>query len=316
MISKKSKIYIAGHNGMVGSAILRLLRKKKFRNIITSNRSELDLLDQKKVFLFFKKKKPDFVILAAARVGGIFSNIKNKPEFLYENLTIQNNVIHSSYKNNIKNLLFLGSSCAYPANNKKPIKEKDLLTGTLEQTNDAYAIAKISGIKMCEAYSKKYKLNYFCLMPSNMFGPKDNYDENNSHFFGSLIKKIHFAKINNLKNIIIWGNGLAKRELLYVDHFAEACLFFLNHKKYLGGKVINVGSHIELNIKDFAKFVMKQMKVNLKLKYDFTKPNGVSRKKLDLSLSRSLGWKKKFDFKKAFKITFEHYLKNEINKGK
>ena len=229
-INKKSKIFIAGHNGMVGSAIKKKFLHKGYKNIITINKKKLNLINQKKVFNYLKKIKPDLVVIAAARVGGIIANSSNKSQFIYENLQIQNNIIHGSYKSGVKNLIFLGSSCIYPKFSKQPIKEKYILTGSLEQTNDAYAIAKIAGIIMCKNYTKTYGLNYKCLMPSNMYGPNDNYDLNNSHFFPALIRKIYEAKMNNKKKVKVWGSGKVLRELLYVEDFADAVLFLLTRK--------------------------------------------------------------------------------------
>ena len=229
MIAKNDKIFLAGHNGMVGSAILKKLKLRGYKKIITVSKSKLNLLDQKKVEIFLKKKKPKIVIIAAARVGGILANNNNKANFLYENLMIQTNLIHSSFLAGVKNLIFLGSSCIYPKNVKQPIKEKSFMTGKLEETNDAYALAKITGVKMCKDYSKQYNLNYKTLMPANMFGTNDNYNLKSSHFFPALIKKIYLAKKNRKKKLIIWGTGKAKRELLFVDDFADACIFF--HEK-------------------------------------------------------------------------------------
>ena len=313
MIRKNSKIFLAGHNGMVGSSILRILKKNSFRNIITVDKKKIDLINQASVQKFIKKNKPDCVIIAAAKVGGIFSNLTNKPKFIYENLMIQSNLIHYSYVNGVKDLLFLGSSCVYPAKSKQPIKEESLLSHYPENTNDAYAIAKIAGIKMCEFYSEKYNLNYFSLMPSNMFGPNDNYDLKNSHFFPALIKKIYQAKKKNLDKVELWGDGSPRRELLYVDHFSESCVYFLTIKKKLGGKIINIGSHVEMTIKEYAEYIMKQLKIRLKLTFNKKKPNGVKRKKLDMRFAKSLGWNKKFKMNLAFKKTFEDFILSEKN---
>ena len=231
MINFKSRIFVAGHNGLVGSAIVRQLKKKGYSNIITVEKKKLDLTNQQKVFSFLKKKKPDFIFLAAAKVGGIYSNNKYKAEYIYNNLSIQLNVIHSAYKCGIKDLIFLGSSCVYPRECKQPIKENYLLTGKLEKTNDAYAIAKIAGIKMCESYNEQYKTNYKCLMPTNTFGPNDNYDDFNSHFFPALIKKIHRINILNKKTLNVWGDGTPRREVIYVDDLARACLFYEKENK-------------------------------------------------------------------------------------
>ena len=230
MIDQKSKIYIAGHKGLVGSAILRRLKNLGYKNLIYVEKSRLNLLDQKKVFNFLKRKKPDFIFIAAAKVGGILANNNFKADFIYQNLTIQNNLIHGAYLNKIKNLIFLGSSCVYPKFCKQPIKEKYLLRGELEKTNDAYALAKIAGIKMCESYNLQYNTNYRCIMPTNTFGPNDNYDTLNSHFFPALIKKINEIKIGKKNNLILWGDGSAKREVIYVDDLADACIYFMKKK--------------------------------------------------------------------------------------
>ena len=309
-LNKNSKIFLAGHNGMVGSSILRYLKKKNYRNIIIRNRKQLDLLNQEKTEKFFKKVKPDFVIIAAAKVGGILSNDTFKGDYIYQNLMIQTNIIHSSFNAGIKKLIFLGSSCIYPKFSKQPIKEDYLLSGKLEPTNDAYAIAKIAGMKMCEAYNQQYKLNYTCLMPTNLYGPRDNYDLKNSHFFPALLSKIYTAKKYNKKNIVLWGNGKSKRELLYVDDLASACEFFL--KKNTKHTLINIGSGVEKSIKDFAKFIMRKMKVDLKIDFDPSKPNGTPRKKLNTSLAESYGWRPKIDLNEGFNYVFKDFLKNRI----
>ena len=307
MIAKNDKIYLAGHNGMVGSAILKKLKLRGYKKIITVSKSKLNLLDQKKVEIFLKKKKPKIVIIAAARVGGILANNNNKANFLYENLMIQTNLIHSSFLAGVKNLIFLGSSCIYPKNVKQPMKEKSFMTGKLEETNDAYALAKITGVKMCKDYSKQYNLNYKTLMPANMFGANDNYNLKSSHFFPALIKKIHLAKINRKKKLTIWGNGKAKRELLFVDDFADACIFFM--KKKTKESFINIGSGIEKSITGFAKFIMKKLKVKLKINYDISKPNGMKRKILDLSISRKYGWVSKTSLDKSFDLVYQDFVK-------
>ena len=278
------------------------------KTLFVFQKKKLNLLDQKKVENFLKKKNPKVVIIAAARVGGILANNNNKASFLYENLTIQTNIIHSSFLAGVKNLIFLGSSCIYPKKTKQPIKESFFMTGPLENTNDAYAIAKITGVKMCMEYSKQYKLNYKTLMPANMFGSNDNYDLKSSHFFPALINKIHNAKIKKKKIITLWGNGKPKRELLYVEDFADACIFFM--RKKTKESFINIGSGIEKTIKGFAKYIMKRLNVNLKIKYDLTKPNGMQRKKLDLSISKKYGWKSKTNLDEAFKKVYLDYLKN------
>ena len=307
-INKKKKIFLAGHNGMVGSAILRLFRKKGYKNIICENRRSLDLLDQKKTFRFLKKTKPDFIIIAAAKVGGILVNKKQKAKFIYENLMIQTNLIHSAYLIGVKKLIFLGSSCIYPKFCEQPILENFLLSGKLEETNDAYAIAKIAGVKMCEAYNKQYKTNFICLMPTNLYGPKDNYDLNNSHFFPALISKIHNAKLKKKKSITIWGDGTPKRELMYVDDLADACEFFL--KKKTNHSIINIGSGEEKTILNFSKFIMKNLDVKCKIKFDKKKPNGTPRKVLNSNLAKSYGWKSKTSLQEGFNLTYRSFLNN------
>ena len=306
-INKNNKIFVAGHKGMVGTALLKFLEKKNYKKIITIDKKKLNLLNQQQTEKFLKKNKPDCVIIAAARVGGILANNDYKANFIYENLMIQTNLIHSSYLAGVKNLIFLGSSCIYPKFSKQPIDENQLLNGKLEETNDAYAIAKIAGIKMCEAYNKQYKLNYLCLMPTNLYGPNDNYDLSTSHFFPALIKKIHIAKNKNKKYLSIWGNGKSKRELMYVDDLAYACEFFL--RKKTKHTLINIGSGIEKTIEEYAKFLIKKFKIKLKIKRDLTKPNGTPRKILNTKLAKTYGWKAKTDLTKGFKLTYKDFLK-------
>ena len=305
---KKKKIFLAGHNGMVGSAILRLFKKKGYKNIICQSRKTLDLLDQKKTFNFLKRIKPEFIIIAAAKVGGILANKEQKAEFIYENLMIQTNLIHSAYLIGVKKLIFLGSSCIYPKYCKQPILENFLLSGKLEETNDAYAIAKIAGIKMCEAYNNQYNTNFICLMPTNLYGPKDNYNLENSHFFPALISKIHYAKLKNKKTITIWGDGTPKRELMYVDDLANACEYFL--KKNTKHSLINIGSGEEKTILNFSKFIMKNLDVKCKINFDKKKPNGTPRKILNSNLAKSYGWKSKISLQKGFKLTYSSFLEN------
>ena len=308
MLSKKSKIFIAGHKGMVGSSIQRKLKKLGYTNILVTDKKKINLLDQKKVFNYLKKKKPSLVIIAAARVGGILANSKNKDSFLYENLQIQNNLIHGAYLAKIKNLIFLGSSCIYPKNCKQPMKEKYILSGKLEETNDAYAIAKIAGIYMCANYSKNYNLNYKSLMPPNMYGPGDNYNLQNSHFFPALIKKITQAKIKNKKYIVLWGRGNAQRELMFVEDFADALIFFMNKK--IKEPFLNIGTGKSYSIKWYAKFLMKKIGVNLKMKFDSAKPDGMPIKCMDISLAKTYGWIPKNDFNKGFDITYKDFQEN------
>ena len=311
MLKKNSKIFLAGHGGLVGSAILRQLKKKGFKNVIFATRSKLDLTNQQKVTNFLKKNRPKFIIIAAAKVGGIYSNNKYKGEFIYENLMIQSNLIHSAYLSGVKNIIFLGSSCVYPRLCKQPIKETYLLQGDLEKTNDAYAIAKIAGIKMCESYNYQYGTNYKCLMPTNTFGPNDNYHELNSHFFPALIRKIHKVKTQNKKNLSLWGNGLAKREIIYVDDIANACIFFMNKK--IKESVINIGTGKDYTIRDYAKLILKIIIPNKKIKiiYDLSKPNGTPRKVLDVSLAKRYGWKSKTNLKDAILKTYNSFLNSK-----
>ena len=310
MISLKSKIYVAGHKGLFWRAIIRKLKQKGYKNIIFRSKKQLDLRNQKKVHNFLKKNKPDFIFIAAAKVGGIYSNDKYRAEFIFNNLSIQTNLINSAYLCGIKNLIFLGSSCVYPKNCKQPIQESYLLTGELEKTNDAYAIAKIAGIKMCESYNIQYKTNYKCLMPTNTFGPNDNYNALNSHFFPALIKKAHDLKLNNKKEFTLWGNGLAKREVIYVDDLADACIFFM--KKKFSETVLNIGTGKDFPIKRYAKMIINQVipKNKIKIKYDLSKPNGTPRKVLDIKLANKYGWKPKTKLDEAITKTYKNFLEN------
>jgi GDP-L-fucose synthase len=291
VINKKSTIYVSGHKGLVGSAVLRRLNFFGYNNILTIDKKDLDLKDQRKVFEYFKKNKIDGVINTAAKVGGIYANEKFKAEFIYDNLSIQNNIIHASFQNKVKSLIFLGSSCIYPKFCRQPIKEKYLLSGELEKTNESYSVAKISGIKMCESYNFQYKTNYKCLMPCNLFGINDNYDIKNSHFFAAILIKILKAKKNNKKTITVWGTGKPKRELMYVDDLADACIFFLKNKTK--HTLINVGSGTEKTITDYTKFLLKKLNYSAKIIYDKSKPDGTPRKLIDSSIANNYGWKAK-----------------------
>mgnify|MGYP001481055585 FL=1 len=308
MLNKESKIFVAGHNGMVGSSICRELKKKGYKKIITIEKKKLNLLNQEKVFKFLKKIKPKLTIIAAARVGGILANSKQKHQFIYENLQIQNNLIHGSYLAETKNLIFLGSSCIYPKNCKQPMKEDFILSGKLEETNDAYALAKLAGIKMCENYSKNYKLNYKSFMPPNMYGPGDNYDLLTSHFFSALIKKIHLAKKYNKKYIKVWGSGKPRRELLFVDDFAKAIVFFMNLK--IKEPFLNIGTGKEHSIDWYVKFLLKKLNVKLSIKYDKTKPDGVKSKMLDVTKAKKYGWKQKENLDHGLYLTLQDFYKN------
>ncbi len=311
MINKNSKIYLAGHTGLVGSSVLRVLKKKGFKKIILKKRKELDLTNQAKVFNFLKKTKPDAIIVCAAKVGGINANNKFKSEFIYENLTIQNNIINGAHISDVNNLIFLGSSCIYPKYSKQPIKEKYLLSGKLEPTNEYYALAKIAGIKLCESYNLQYGRNYRSLMPSNLFGPNDNYNLENSHFLPAVIKKIYIAK-KNKKSLLFWGTGKAKRELTYVDDLAEACIFFLKRKTT--HNLINIGSGYEKTIKQYINLISKKMGYKEIIKFNNNKLlDGTPRKILDCRVAKRYGWKTKWSLEKSFNFTIRDFI---INKKK
>ena len=301
------KIFLAGHKGLVGSAIHRKLKEKNFKNIIVEDKKKLNLLDQKKVYKFLKKKKPDIVIIAAAKVGGVLNNSRYGADFIYENIQIQTNLIHASFLNNIKKLIFLGSSCIYPKKSKQPMKEEYLLGGKLEETNEPYAIAKIAGIKMCEAFNKQYKTDYLCLMPTNSYGPNDNYNLLDSHFFPALIKKAHDCKVNNKKILEVWGSGKPLRELIFVDDIADACIFFMKKKtKY---SLINIGVGKDMSIKKYANFLIKKLNLKVKIKYNLSRPDGTFKKVLDIKRASKLGWRAKTSLNQGFEITYKEFLK-------
>ncbi|WP_256003327.1 GDP-L-fucose synthase [Pedobacter deserti] len=285
------KVYVAGHNGMVGSAIVRKLQSEGYTNIITRSSKELDLRDQAAVAAFFAAEKPDYVFLAAAKVGGILANNTYRADFLYENLMIQNNVIHSSYKNDVKKLMFLGSSCIYPKLAPQPLKEDYLLTGELEPTNEPYAIAKIAGIKLCDAYRSQYGCNYISCMPTNLYGPNDNYDLNNSHVLPALIRKVITAKNNNEPSVTIWGTGTPKREFLYVDDLADACYYLM--QTYNEPGLVNIGVGEDVTILELAQLVAKVVGFEGEIKTDTSKPDGTPRKLMDVSKLHAQGWKAK-----------------------
>ena len=308
MIKKNDKIFVAGHKGLIGSAIVRRLKFKGYKNIITISKKKLNLLNQASVFKFLKKIKPKATIIAAAKVGGIYANNVYRGEYIYENLAIQNNLIHGSFLSGVKELIFLGSSCIYPRLCPQPIKEKYLLSKSLEKTNEGYAVAKISGVLMCKSYNHQYKTNYRCIMPANSYGPGDKYDKLNSHFFPALIKKVIDAKKKKKKFIKLWGNGKSKRELIFNEDIANACVFFLN--KNTKESLINIGTGKDKRIIDYAKFVMKMLDYKVKIKFDHSKPNGVPQKLLDVSLARKYGWRPKTDLETGFWKTYNHYLKN------
>ena len=309
---KNKKIYVAGHKGHVGSAIIRRLKTLGYKKIIIADRIKLDLTDQKEVFRFLKKTKPFYVIIAAARVGGILANNKYRAEFIYQNLSIQNNLIHGSYINGIKNLIFLGSSCIYPKFCKQPQNENYLLNGKLEDTNEPYALAKIAGVKMCENYNRQYNTNYKSLMPTNSYGFGDSYDLKTCHFFSALIKKIYLAQKNKKKSIKLLGTGKAKRELIFVDDIADAVVYFMNKKTKKN--LINIGTGREYSIEQYAKFIIKALGLKLKIKFDRFFPDGTPRKVLDISLAKKYGWVAKTDLKTGFEKTYQDFIKNKLFK--
>tara|TARA_Y100001958_G_C21162537_1_gene496084 strand:- start:103 stop:1044 length:942 start_codon:yes stop_codon:yes gene_type:complete len=311
MIKKTDKIFIAGHKGLVGSAIFRKLKSSGYRNILVVSKKNLNLTNQNKVFTFLKKNKPKFIFLAAAKVGGIYANNNLKGDFIYENLMIQTNVIHGALKANIKNLIFLGSSCIYPKFCKQPIKENYLLSGKLEETNDAYAVAKIAGIKMCESYNKQYKTNFKCLMPTNTFGPNDNYHILNSHFVPSLIRRIYDLEYNNKKSIKIWGDGSPRREIIYVDDIADACIYFMNKK--IKDSLINIGTGKDLSIKEYVQLFLNLLipEKKIKIRFDKSKPNGIPKKLMDVSLAKKNGWTYKTNLNDAIISTYKDYCLNQ-----
>ncbi|MBB6110764.1 GDP-L-fucose synthase [Mucilaginibacter lappiensis] len=305
-MEKTSKIYIAGHKGMVGSAIYRKLTKEGFENIITRNSSDLDLRDQKAVTDFFSAEKPDYVFLAAAKVGGIIANNTYRADFLYENLQIQNNIIHSSYVNSVKKLLFLGSSCIYPKMAPQPLKEEYLLTGLLEPTNEPYAIAKIAGIKMCDAYRDQYNCNFISVMPTNLYGYNDNYHPQNSHVLPALIRRFHEAKQQNLPNVTIWGTGSPKREFLFADDLAEACYYLMQNYDEPG--LVNIGTGEDISIKDLAILIKNIIGYDGEINFDTTKPDGTPRKLMDVSKLHSKGWKHTIELEEGIKLAYQDFL--------
>jgi len=309
-MNKDSKIYIAGHRGMVGSAILRRLQRDGFQNFVFRTSSELDLRNQSTVQNFFETEKPEYVFLAAAKVGGIQANNIYRAEFIYDNLAIETNIIHASYLNKVKKLLFLGSSCIYPKNAPQPMKEEYMLTGELEPTNEPYAIAKIAGLKMCESYNRQYGCNFFTVLPTNLYGPNDNYDLNNSHVLPALLRKFHEAKINNEPFVVVWGSGKPKREFMHVDDLADACVFLMQN--YEKNDAVNIGSSEEVTIAELSQLIKKITGYSGELQHDSSKPDGVMRKLLDSSRINNLGWKPKISLEEGIRKTYENFKQQAV----
>jgi GDP-L-fucose synthase len=310
-MDKKDKIYIAGHRGMVGSAIHRRLKKEGFENFVFRTSDELDLRDQKAVADFFSKEKPDYVFLAAAKVGGILANNTYRAEFLYDNLMIQSNVIENSYRNGVKKLLFLGSSCIYPKMAPQPLKEEYLLTGLLEHTNEPYAIAKIAGIKMCDAYRSQYGCNFVSVMPTNLYGPNDNYDLKNSHVLPALLRKFHESKISEQPEVVVWGSGNPRREFLHADDMADACVYLM--KKYNEEGLINIGVGEDLSIKELAELIKEIVGYKGKIVFDSSRPDGTPRKLMDVTKLSSLGWKATIGLKEGITQVYKEKFLSAVN---
>jgi GDP-L-fucose synthase len=305
-MDKNAKIYVAGHRGLVGSAIVRKLQNFGYNNLLTCTSKELDLRNQKAVTEFFKQEKPDYVFLAAAKVGGIMANSTYGAEFIYDNLMIQTNIIHNSYLNGVKKLLFLGSSCIYPKFAPQPMKEEYLLTGELEPTNEPYAIAKITGIKTCQAYNKQYGTNYISVMPTNLYGPNDNFDLETSHVLPAMIRKFHESKINNSPEVTLWGTGSPKREFLHVDDLADACVFLMNN--YDGQQIVNIGTGEDLTIKELAEMIKDIVGFEGKITWDSSKPDGTPRKLLDVSHLNGVGWSYNIPLKEGIEQVYKWYI--------
>jgi len=304
-MEKDSKIYIAGHRGLVGSALVRKLTEMGYMNLIARTHAELDLTRQRDVEDFFDKERPEYVFLAAAKVGGILANNTYPAEFIYSNIVVQSNVIHSSYLFGVKKLSFLGSSCIYPRDCPQPMKEEYLLSGYLEPTNEPYVVAKIAGIKMCQSYNRQYGTNYISVMPTNLYGPNDNFDLQNAHVLPALIRKFHEAKVADQKEVVVWGTGSPRREFLYIEDLADACVFFMNN--YNSSEIINIGVGKDISIRELALMVKEIVDYNGELVFDTSKPDGTPRKLLDVSKLSSLGWKAKTSLEEGIKKTYEWY---------
>lgn len=304
-IGKDAKIFVAGHKGMVGSAIVRNLQAKGYKNVLTQSRQELDLLDQKAVLTYLKIEQPEYIFIAAAKVGGIQANNVYRADFIYQNLMIEANLIHGAHEANIQRLCFLGSSCIYPRDCPQPIKEEYLLTGPLEPTNEPYAIAKIAGIMLCESYNRQYNRQYISTMPTNLYGPNDNYDLNNSHVLPALIRKAHEAKKNNEPTLTVWGTGNPRREFLYVDDLAEACVFLM--ESGYDGPLLNVGTGVDITIRELAETVKEIVGFRGELVFDTSKPDGTPRKLLDINKLKTIGWSPKVALDAGIKSAYEDY---------
>lgn len=309
-MEKNSKIFVAGHRGMVGSAIVRQLEKEGYTNIITRTHQELDLCRQDAVEKFFAEEKPEYVFLGAAKVGGIMANASALADFMYDNMILEMNVIHEAWKNDCKKLMFLGSSCIYPRMAEQPMKESCLLTSALEPTNEAYALAKISGLKYCEYLNRQYHTDFISVMPTNLYGPNDNYHPEHSHVLPALIRRFHEAKENGLTEVTCWGTGTPLREFLYVDDLAEACVYLMNH--YSGNETVNLGSGKEVSIKELTELVAKVVGYEGSIKWDTTKPDGTPRKLLDVSKLESLGWKYHTELEEGIALAYDDFLHSEI----
>ena len=307
-MEKNAKIYIAGHRGMVGSAIHRKLQEKGFTNFVLKTSKELDLRNQQAVSDFFQTEKPEFVFMAAAKVGGIIANNTYRADFLYENLAIQNNVIHSAYENKVTKLMFLGSSCIYPKLAPQPLKEDYLLSGFLEETNEPYAIAKIAGIKLCEAYRTQYGCDFISVMPTNLYGPNDNYDLQNSHVLPAMIRKFHEAKVSDNQEVNLWGTGSPMREFLHADDLAEACVYLMEN--YSQSEFINVGTGTDVTIKELAETVKEIVGFEGNLNWDTSKPDGTPRKLMDVSRLHAQGWKHKIELKEGIGLAYQDFLEH------
>ncbi|ALC82643.1 MULTISPECIES: GDP-L-fucose synthase [Bacillus] len=313
-MDKNKKIYVAGHRGLVGSAIKRKLETEGYENIIVQTSNELNLIDKEKVDQFFEKEKPDYVFLAAAKVGGIVANNEFPADFIRDNLLIQTNVIDAAYRNGVEKLLFLGSTCIYPKLAPQPLKEEYLLTGELEPTNEPYAIAKIAGIKMCQSYNRQYGTNFISVMPTNLYGPEDNFDLHTSHVLPALIRKFHEAKETNADSVEIWGTGTPKREFLYSDDLADACVYLMDN--YTGNDIINIGVGEDIAIKDLAETIQNVVGFNGKLTFDTSKPDGTPRKLVDVTRLNDIGWKAQTNLKEGIQKAYQWFLENELTATK